>query len=211
MLDPGFGNRDVVGFISLQFVPAMCRETSNRSRETMHRYVYGILISGSLTASAFVAAQEPDAGRRSDANAKRAAAGGIVARMMKFDKNKDEKLVKSEVTDERLRRLFDQADADKDGTLTKEELTAFAAKEQAKTRGCQGWRTGGFRCSWWRTGRRWSARVRAWRRRTGRRSRDGAASTGRDPSALPARSAGTERPAAKADPRASEGSGRQAR
>ena len=54
--------------------------------------------------------------------------------MMRYDKNKDGKLIKSEVTDQRLRRLFAQADADKDGTLTKEELTAFATKEQAKSR-----------------------------------------------------------------------------
>ena len=87
----------------------------------------------------------PGAGRGARATAKGAAAGGIVARMMRYDKNKDGKLLKSEVTDQRLRRLFDQADADKDGTLTKEELTAFAAKEQAKSRaGARGGGPGGF-------------------------------------------------------------------
>jgi EF hand len=96
----------------------------------MYICLYGLLIPLSLTAS--LAAQEPGAGRRS--TAKGAAAGGLAARMMRYDKNKDGKLLKSEVTDTRLRRLFDQADADKDGTLTKEELTAFAAKEQARTR-----------------------------------------------------------------------------
>jgi EF hand len=98
----------------------------------MNRYLCGFLISGSLTASAILVAQEPGEERRS--TAKGAAAGGIVARMMRYDKDKDGKLLKSEVTDQRLRRLFDQADADKDGTLTKEELTAFAAKEQTKSR-----------------------------------------------------------------------------
>jgi hypothetical protein len=98
----------------------------------MNRYLCGFLISGSLTASAILVAQEPGEGRRS--TAKGAAADGIVARMMRYDKDKDGKLLKSEVTDQRLRRLFDQADADKDGTLTKEELTAFAAKEQTKSR-----------------------------------------------------------------------------
>jgi hypothetical protein len=58
--------------------------------------------------------------------------------MMKHDKNSDGKLQKSEVTDQRLKRLFDQADADKDGTLSKEELTAFAAKEQSKVRSARG-------------------------------------------------------------------------
>jgi hypothetical protein len=96
------------------------------------RYLCGFLISGSVMASTFLAAQEPAEGRRS--TAKGAATGGIVARMMKYDKDKDGKLLKSEVTDQRLRRLFDLADADKDGTVTKEELTAFAAKEQSKSR-----------------------------------------------------------------------------
>jgi hypothetical protein len=109
----------------------------------VNRYLCGILISGSLTASAFLVAQEPPEGRRT--TAKGAAAGGIVARMMKYDKDKDGKLLKSEVTDQRLHRLFDQADADKDGTLTKEELTAFAAKDQANSRaGNRGGGPGGF-------------------------------------------------------------------
>jgi len=50
--------------------------------------------------------------------------------MMRFDKNKDGKLTKAEVTDQRLRRLFDRADADKDGTVTKAELTALASQFQ---------------------------------------------------------------------------------
>jgi len=99
----------------------------------MHRYLSVLLISGSLAGAVLVAAQEPGEGRRS--TAKDTFAGGLVARMMKYDKDKDGKLVKSEVTDQRLRRLFDQADTDKDGTLTKEELTAFAAKDQAQNRG----------------------------------------------------------------------------
>lgn len=58
-----------------------------------------------------------------------APADDLVIRMMAFDADKDGKLTKSEVTDDRLHRLFDRADADKDGTVTKEELTALAAKE----------------------------------------------------------------------------------
>ena len=46
--------------------------------------------------------------------------------MMAFDKDKDGKLTKAEVSDERLHRLFDRADADKDGFVTKQELTALA-------------------------------------------------------------------------------------
>ena len=52
--------------------------------------------------------------------------------MMAFDKNKDGKLTKDEMTDERLLRLFDQADTNKDGVVTKEELMALAAKLDAE-------------------------------------------------------------------------------
>jgi hypothetical protein len=53
----------------------------------------------------------------------------LVSRMLAFDQNKDGKLTRSEVTDQRLLGLFDRADADKDGTVTKAELTALAEKE----------------------------------------------------------------------------------
>jgi hypothetical protein len=56
----------------------------------------------------------------------------LVVRMMAFDKKKDGKLTRDEVTDERLKRLFDQADTDKDGIVTKEELMALAAKLDAE-------------------------------------------------------------------------------
>jgi len=55
----------------------------------------------------------------------------IVTRMMAFDKNKDGKLTKDEVTDVRLHALFDRADTNKDGVVTKEELMALAAKLEA--------------------------------------------------------------------------------
>lgn len=57
----------------------------------------------------------------------------IVTRMLAFDKRHDGKLTKDEVTDWRLHRLFDQADANKDGIVTKEELMALAAKIDAQT------------------------------------------------------------------------------
>ena len=56
----------------------------------------------------------------------------IVTGMMAFDKNKTGKLTKEMVTDPRLHRLFDQADANKDGVVTKEELIALAAKLDAE-------------------------------------------------------------------------------
>ena len=68
---------------------------------------------------------------------------GLVERMMALDKNKDGKLTKEEVTDERLLRLFERADANKDGTVTKEELTALAQREGGGRPGGPGGRPGG--------------------------------------------------------------------
>ena len=56
----------------------------------------------------------------------------LVTKMMAFDKNKDGKLTRDEITDARLLRLFDRADANHDGVVTKEELTALAAKMDAE-------------------------------------------------------------------------------
>jgi hypothetical protein len=56
----------------------------------------------------------------------------IVTRMMEFNKKKDGKLTREEVTDPRLLRLFDNADANKDGIVTREELQALAAKMTAE-------------------------------------------------------------------------------
>jgi hypothetical protein len=39
--------------------------------------------------------------------------------MMALDKNKDGKLTRDEVTDPRLLRLFEQADTNQDGVVTK--------------------------------------------------------------------------------------------
>ncbi|MBP3959179.1 hypothetical protein J8F10_28375 [Gemmata sp. G18] len=59
----------------------------------------------------------------------------MVTRLMAFDKNSDGKLTKDEVTDERLKPLFERADANQKGVLTKEELTAFFTKEMANLGG----------------------------------------------------------------------------
>lgn len=69
--------------------------------------------------------------RPSTSNA--AAVEAIVARMMAFDKNKDGKLTKDEITDPGLHRLFDRADANHDGIVTREELTALAQKMVAES------------------------------------------------------------------------------
>jgi hypothetical protein len=53
----------------------------------------------------------------------------FVAKLMAFNKAKDGKLTKQELTDTRLHALFDRADADKNGTVTRPELEALFAKE----------------------------------------------------------------------------------
>src|SRR5438552_3704117 len=65
-------------------------------------------------------------------------ATGLVARMLAFEKNKDGKLTKDEITDPRLLRLFNRADANKDGVVTREELEALAAQEEARGGGEKG-------------------------------------------------------------------------
>jgi hypothetical protein len=65
----------------------------------------------------------------------------FVARMMAFDKDKDGKLTRDEITDERLLRLFDRADANHDGVVTKAELVDLATKMAADDVG--GGRRGG--------------------------------------------------------------------
>ena len=58
--------------------------------------------------------------------AKDKAESSIVTRMMAFDKDNTGKLTKEMITDSRLLRLFDLADTNKDGVVTKEELQALA-------------------------------------------------------------------------------------
>jgi len=68
----------------------------------------------------------------------------IVARMMAFDKNKDGKLTKDEITDPRLMRVFERADANHDGVVTREELTDLAKKMMAEMGQSRGGFGGGF-------------------------------------------------------------------
>jgi Spy/CpxP family protein refolding chaperone len=61
----------------------------------------------------------------------------LVKKMMAFNKKRDGKLTKDEVTDKRCHRIFDRADKNKDGVVTKAELIALAA-EMAKEDGDEG-------------------------------------------------------------------------
>ena len=100
------------------------------------RRVFYVLTSTALMAAIPAAmAQQRPGNRGSTARSKKAATNSMVNRMMAFDANKDGKLTRDEVTDERLQRLFDRADADHDGTVTRKDLTAMAAREPAGGRG----------------------------------------------------------------------------
>src|SRR6266478_6905665 len=79
------------------------------------------------------------------AQTKDPATSSLVTHMLSFDKNKDGKLTKDEITDDRFLRLFEQADANHDGVVTREELTALAAKLEAEVpAGGRGARGGDF-------------------------------------------------------------------
>jgi hypothetical protein len=92
----------------------------------MRKLIMLIPLCGLLLAIPIVKAQAPGGGR---GLSKAADIEDLVSKMMAFDKDKDSKLTRTEVTDERLLGLFDRADADKDGSVTKAELTALAEKE----------------------------------------------------------------------------------
>ncbi len=78
------------------------------------------------------AAQSPGAQAGAGARPKDYSNSPIVTRMMAFDKKHDGKLTKDEITDERLHSLFDRADTNHDGIVTKGELMALAAKLDAE-------------------------------------------------------------------------------
>src|SRR5262249_38714655 len=104
----------------------------------MKRLVYLITTCGLVAAIPMAMAQRSGNSRDATAKTKNAGADGFVSRMMQFDKNKDGELTKDEFTDARLKRLFDRADADHDGVVTKKELIALAASEPAAGRGGPG-------------------------------------------------------------------------
>ena len=88
-----------------------------------------LLMCGFICAVSPAFAQRPGDGDKPAASS--SAADAFVARMMKFNKNKDGKLTKVEITDKRLLPLFERADANHDGVVTADELKALFAKEGA--------------------------------------------------------------------------------
>jgi len=73
-------------------------------------------------------AQQGTSGKKGGSRSAETAAD-FVNRLMSFNKAKDGKLTKEELTDKRLHALFDRADTDKDGVVTKKELEALFARE----------------------------------------------------------------------------------
>ncbi|MDY3555088.1 EF-hand domain-containing protein [Gemmata sp. JC717] len=107
-----------------------------------------VLFTAALLGAASLTSAQPP-GQPGGKGGKGGKAGGrtvtvddMVARVFAYDTNKDGKLTKDELTDGRLHALFERADANKDGVLTKDELTALLTKESAAMSG--GSSPGGF-------------------------------------------------------------------
>lgn len=99
----------------------------------MTRIVCGVLFAGALMATAGFSVAQPPPGGKGDKGPKGGPKGGgsttpdVVTVMMGFDKNKDGQVTREEVTDTRLLRLFDRADAGKKGVVTRDQFTKLAA------------------------------------------------------------------------------------
>ena len=96
----------------------------------MFKIVSGLVGIGFLvSAFTLINAQPPgDGGKKGFGKGNSGTNSGLesfLSRLMVYDANKDGKLSKSELTDERLHALFTRADANQDGYVTKEELTSL--------------------------------------------------------------------------------------
>lgn len=100
------------------------------------RSLVTVMLTSSLILTASMVRGQPPVRPEEGSKDKRfdAASVSFIARMMTFDSNQDGKLSKDEVTDARLLNLFTDSDADKDGVVTKEELTTYYNKESVNLR-----------------------------------------------------------------------------
>ncbi|MFO0946268.1 MAG: hypothetical protein U1D30_10020 [Planctomycetota bacterium] len=100
------------------------------------RALWGITLAASVCVATNISlAQPPDGpprgpGDRHERDGR--SLEGFLSRLLRFDGNKDEKLTKEELVDPRLAALFERADADKDGVVTKEELTVIFKEESVE-------------------------------------------------------------------------------
>ena len=98
------------------------------------RNIVSIMAAGVLVVSAVtLVAQPPPRGPGGPGGAPTNGVDAFIARMMTFDKDQDGKLAKDEITDARLKPLFERADADHDGVVAKAELTALYTKEASES------------------------------------------------------------------------------
>jgi hypothetical protein len=110
----------------------------------MRLFAAGLFVAGLLVVASLSGAQPPAGGQEKKEKGGKGGFGPggpgggrtatveeMVARLMAFDKNGDGKLTKEELTDSRLHALFDRADVNKNGVVTKEQLTALLTKEAA--------------------------------------------------------------------------------
>jgi len=102
-------------------------------------FVIMATFAGALLIAATVSEAQPG-GKKGDKGGK---GGGetldeFVAKLMAFNKAKDGKLTKAELTDPRLHALFERADTNKDGIVTRAELEALYQREKLDAGGFGG-------------------------------------------------------------------------
>jgi len=95
---------------------------------TMRKLAFGLLAVTLAGAMYSLATAQPPEGKGKKGKKDGDGGTSLIDRMMAFDKNKDGKLTRDEVTDERLHRVFDMADVKKAGTITRADLEALAAR-----------------------------------------------------------------------------------
>jgi hypothetical protein len=103
----------------------------------MHHVAKFLVLTCCLAVVASLSPAQPPKGNQGDKGPKgglsdEAMVSDIVNRLMAFDKNMDGKLTRDEITDERLLRLFDNADSKKEGAITREQVIALAKQMVAE-------------------------------------------------------------------------------
>src|SRR5438105_1729368 len=92
------------------------RRRSEMKLIPMALWAAAIVVGGALFVPGLTQAQS---GRRSGRQTPTSPVEIAVGRMMAFDKNNDGKLTRDEITDSRLLTLFDRADSNRDGIVTR--------------------------------------------------------------------------------------------
>jgi hypothetical protein len=95
------------------------------------RWILVMIAFAGIALAALVPLQAQPGGKKGDkkGGGSSETASQFADKVMAFNKAKDGKLTKAELTDTRLHGLFDRADANKDGVVTRDELEALHARE----------------------------------------------------------------------------------